>query len=318
MRFRASVPGALTPGAKPANPPVAGRVSVPSQVPSQIHQQLLQTGPVVAPSATAIVYAPLHQREPYAGVKVTRNERYGTAAGHLLDVFTPEVPGAARPVLVFLHGGAFTGGARRKDDSPFYDNIMLWAVQHGMVGVNMTYRLAPQHTWPAAQRDVCAALAWLRQNIEARGGDPARIVLMGHSAGAAHIAQYIAHPRFHVAPGGGIAGAVMLSGLFDTTTAEPNPPLQAYFGTDSSLYSERSALPGLIASGVPMLIAYAQFDPTDFQTQSEHAYAALSAAGRSVALLELLGHSHMSEVYSINTADHALSDALAAFVTQLR
>jgi triacylglycerol lipase len=90
-------------------------------------------------------------------------------------------PTGARPVLVFVHGGGFTGGNRRTGDSPFYDNIMLWALKNGMVGVNMTYRLAPQSQWPAAQQDIASALAWVQDNIASHGGDPSRIVLMGHS-----------------------------------------------------------------------------------------------------------------------------------------
>jgi triacylglycerol lipase len=291
---------------------------VPSQVPAAIHEQLLQIGRAVDPPATASLYAPLHQQEPYAGVRVTRDQHYGPDARNLLDLFAPQVSAASRQVLVFLHGGAFTGGERRKPGSPFYDNVMLWVVKNGMVGVNMTYRLAPQFQWPAAQQDVAAALAWVRKNIAAVGGDPARIVLMGHSAGAAHVAQYLAHPQFHVAPGGGVAGAMMTSGLYDTAAAESNPPLQSYFGIDPSLYAQRSAVPGLVASKVPMLLACAELDPPDFHEQSEQMHAALRAAGRPATLLKLMGHSHMSEVYAINTADHSLSDPLTAFVQSLR
>jgi acetyl esterase/lipase len=291
---------------------------LPSQVPPAIHAQLLGIGRVVDPQATGPLYAPLQPQEPYENVRVARGQAYGPDARNLLDLFVPEPAEVDRPVLVFLHGGAFVGGERRREGSPFYDNIMLWAAKNGMVGVNMTYRLAPQHQWPAAQQDVAAALDWVRQNIAAFGGDPARIVLMGHSAGAAHVAQYLAHPQFHVVPGGGVAGAVMVSGLYDTLTAEPNAPLQAYFGSNKGLYAERSALPGLAACGLPLLLAYAELDPPEFQAQGEQAHAALAAAGSQAALLELMGHSHMSEVYAINTADHALSDAVAAFVRSLR
>lgn len=294
--------------------PPAGVTSVPSQVPPAIEARLQQIGRVVAPPQTAALYAPLQEAEPYAGVQVARDVAYGPDARNRLDVFTPVAPGAARPVLVFVHGGAFVGGDKRTGTSPFYDNIMLWAVQNGMVGVNMTYRLAPQHPWPAAQEDIRAALAWVRQNIAARGGDPARVFLAGHSAGAAHVAQYVGHPQFHVAPGGGIAGAIMLSGLYDTTTAEVNPPLQAYFGRDASLYAARSALPGLVASRLPMLITFAELDPQDFHRQAREAQAALCQAGHCVPVLQLLGHSHMSEVYAIRTPDHALTDAIRDFV----
>lgn len=159
---------------------------------------------------------------------------------------------------------------------------------------------------------------WVRANIAARGGDPGRIVLMGNSASAAHVAQYVGHSRFHVAPGGGIAGAVMVSGLFERTAAERNLPLEAYFGTDTSRYAERSALPGLRAATLPMLFAYAELDPADFQQQAAQLRSALCDTGRCRPMLKLLGHNHLSEVLAINTPDHALTDSLETFVGRLR
>lgn len=299
--------------------PPAGSIAVPSQVPAAIEAQLLQIGRVIDPPGTAALYAPLQQREPYAGVKVARGERFGPdAERNVLDVFTPDIAGAPRPVLLFVHGGGFVAGARRTGNSPFYDNIALWAVKNGMVGVNTTYRLAPQHKWPAAQEDLAAAIAWVRENIAARGGDPNRIYLMGHSAGAAHVAQYVGHPRLHADPGGGIAGAIFVSGVFDPSSMPASAGLQAYFGTDASVYPRRSALPGMAASRLPMMVAYAELDPSDFHEQAEQAQAALCGAGRCRPLLQLRGHSHMSEVYAINTADTALADAIRDFVSGRR
>ena len=98
--------------------------------------------------------------------------------------------------------------------SPFYDNIMLWAVKNGFIGVNMTYRLAPQSPWPAGAEDIAAAVQWVSDNIGKRGGDPARIYLMGHSAGAVHVAGYVSHPEFYKVKDGGLAGAIMVSGIY--------------------------------------------------------------------------------------------------------
>jgi hypothetical protein len=70
----------------------------------------------------------------------------------------------------------------------------------------------------------------------------------------------------------------------------------------------------MAASRVPLLVAYAELDPSDFHEQAEQAQAALCAAGRCGPLLQLRGHSHMSEVYAINTADNALGDAIRTFV----
>lgn len=298
--------------------PSSKTVQVPSAVPAPIAAELLKIGPVVAPPPTEKLYAPLAESEPYAGVKVRRDVRYGSDARHLLDVFTPDKPQANQPVLVFVHGGAFMRGERRTGDSPFYDNIMLWAVRQGMVGVNMTYRLAPANPWPAAQLDIQSALRWVRENIAASGGNPQRIILMGHSAGAAHVAQYVGHPQFHVVPGSGLAGAVLLSGLFDPVTAESNPPLQAYFGKDTAQYPARSAVPGLVAAKVPLLLAYAELDPPDFHRQSEQLNVALCKAGKCPGLYKLMSHSHMSEIYSINSADNTVTGLMKQLVDRVR
>jgi acetyl esterase/lipase len=180
--------------------------------------KLLEIGRVVDPPKTAALFAPLQEKEPYPGVKVEREIKYGPADRHLLDVFMPEAATSPRPVLIFIHGGAFVGGNKRTNPtSPFYDNIMLWAVHNGFVGVNATYRLAPQSPYPAGAEDVAAIVALVASKIAERGGDPARIYLMGHSAGAVHVANYVSHPEFYKVKEGGLAGAVMVSGIYDST-----------------------------------------------------------------------------------------------------
>lgn len=294
--------------------PIDALVYVPSQVPNALHSELVRLGRVVAPPPTEALYTPLSEFEPYADVRVQRDVAYGPDARNLLDVFTPENGQTNRPVLVFVHGGAFIRGDRRFGNSPFNDNIAVWAARQGFLGINMTYRLAPAHGWPAAQHDIRFALAWLRANAHLLGADINRIVLMGHSAGAAHVAQYLAFPEFHVASSSGIAGAVMLSGIFDPSTAKVNPPLQAYFGSDESLYPARSAVDGLTATDVPMLLAYAELDPPDFHIQSLQLHATLCKVGRQQRIYQMMGHSHMSEIFSINTSDNALSTLIKDFL----
>ena len=128
------------------------------------------------PPKTTAVYGPLHDREPYGGVTVTRDIQYGAADRNLLDVFVADGASGSRPVLVFVHGGGFTGGNKSTPGSPFYDNVPLWAARNGLVGVNITYRLAPQHPWPAGPEDVGAALRWVADNISQFGGDVSTVV----------------------------------------------------------------------------------------------------------------------------------------------
>jgi acetyl esterase/lipase len=286
----------------------------PSPMPSDIAAKLAEMGRVIDPPKTAALYAPLQQKEPYPGVRIERDVKYGAADRNLLDVFMPEAASATRPVLIFVHGGAFIGGNKRMPGTPFYDNIMLWAAKNGFVGVNVTYRLAPQAVWPSGAQDLAAAVQWVSANIGSRGGDPARVYLMGHSAGAVHVANYVSHPEFYAVKGGGLAGAIMVSGIYDLTAGVGDPE-RAYFGTDPSLYAARSSLRGLLASKIPLMIAIAELDPPPFHQQFDLLKeAACKAANGCLHAFKLPQHSHMSEVYSINTADNRLTDQILDFV----
>src|SRR3954451_6577322 len=151
-----------------------------AQVPPDIAEGLRKIGPINDPPGTAKHYAPLFadQKEPYPNVTIVRDIAYGTDPLQKLDVFTA-TPGAGKPVVMHLHGGGFERGDKRREGSPYYDNIMLWLTRQDMVGVNINYRLAPKHTWPAAHEDLAAAVRWAQANIVQYGGDPDRIALWG-------------------------------------------------------------------------------------------------------------------------------------------
>src|SRR5204862_6444969 len=179
-------------------------------------QGIRKIGPINDLPGTAKLYAPLFadQKEPYPNVTVVRDIAYGTDPLQKFDVFTAApTPGARMPVVIFLHGGGFQRGDKRQPGSPFYDNIMLWLTRQGMVGVNINYRLAPEHTWPAAHEDLAAAVRWVQANIAQHGGDPDRLVLWGTSAGADMIPGYLAHPQFHGPKGHVVKAAIMFSGF---------------------------------------------------------------------------------------------------------
>jgi triacylglycerol lipase len=287
-----------------------------SPMPEDIAWKLIEIGRVVDPAKTSALYEPLQQKEPYTGVKVERDIKYGPAERNLLDVWVPETPSSGRPVLMFVHGGGFVAGNRRTASSnAFYDNIMLWAVKNGFVGVNITYRLAPASPWPAGAEDVGAAVQWVADNIAGRGGDGARIFLMGHSAGASHVAGYVSHPEFYRAKGGGLAGAIMVSGIYDLATwPVGGVPETAYYGADTSLYPERSAMKGLLTTDIPLMFAVAEMDLTYFVQQFDLMKEATCKGARGCARSVMLPqHSHMSEVFAINTDDKRLTDPILEF-----
>lgn len=293
---------------RPAKKPADGTM------PADIAAKIRAIGPVIDPPATAAIYAPLHAREPYSGVKVTRDIKYGPDERHALDVFAPETGGGPRPVFIFIHGGGYTGGHKREGDNFFYDNVMLWAARNGMVGINATYRLAPAHPWPAGAEDVGAVVRWAIENAANHGGDSGRIFLAGHSAGGTHVATYAAQPRFHAPGGHGLAGLVLISGNYDLSKVPADERYSAYFGPDQSTYAERSPLAGLLTTDVPLFVAYGELEPPFLFEQSEMLLAALKGAGRDVRSLFLPRHSHISITYHVNTDDTQLADALLAFV----
>lgn len=290
-----------------------------SPMPDDIAWKLVEIGPVADSPDTAAIYAPLQEKEPYAGVEVERDVKYGPAESNRLDVFTPQAASPSRPVLIFVHGGAFVGGDKHRSGSPFYDNIMVWAAKNGFVGVNLDYRVAPASPWPAGAEDLGAAVAWVTQNIAARGGDPARIFLMGHSAGAAHVASYVSHPEFYKVKDGGLAGAIMISGIYDLTAGPLGTSEKSYFGTDPSRYAEQSAMKGLVATKIPLMIVTAELDPPFFGKQFDLLKQATCKGENGCAHSFVLPqHSHMSEVYSINTADTRLTDQILEFAKKAK
>jgi acetyl esterase/lipase len=286
-----------------------------SQMLAEIAAKLLELGRVIDPPNTAALYSPLQEKEPYQSVRIERDLKYGPADRNLLDVFMPEATSSSRPVLMFVHGGAFVRGNKRMPGTPFYDNIMLWAVKNGFVGVNITYRLAPEFPWPAGVEDTAMAVRWVSDKIGERGGDPARIYLMGHSAGAVHVASYVSHPEFYKVKDGGLKGAITVSGIYDLTATPLSDPERAYFGNDSSRYAEQSSLQGLLRTDILLMAVTAELDPPGFVKQfdilKEAACKRSSGCARAIMLPQ---HSHMSEVYSINTADTRLTGEILEFV----
>ena len=115
---------------------------------------------------------------------------YGPHARHRLDVYAPPGTNGA-PVLVLFHGGGFIRG-----DKTMRANVGAWGAAQGFVTVLANYRLAPECRWPSGPEDVAAVWQAVRDKAHDWGGDPDRIILVGESAGAAHVAAATLMTRF--------------------------------------------------------------------------------------------------------------------------
>lgn len=267
-----------------------------------LRRQIEALGPRLGPPVMEPMQArfvPLHPAPPHPGVTITRDHRYGPHERHRLDVFRGEGAAAKRAVLLFVHGGGFTGGDKVLPDQPFYDNVGVWAVNSGFVGVTMTHRLAPEHQWPSAAEDIARAVAWVQANIAASGGDPRRIFLMGHSAGAAHAAAYAAQTKFHGPSGHGLAGLIVVAGLYDIPRCAGLPPVASYYGAKPQLYAERSALPQIKSVKLPVMVAVGEHEAPDFEREAlALTQAIFERDGRLPRFARLYGQNHYSEIFA--------------------
>ncbi len=231
-----------------------------------------------------------------------------------LDVFTQDgAKGKKRPVLLFVHGGGFTRGDKHGDFYP--DNITLWAAKNGMVGVNIDYRLAPKDPWPAGVKDLASAIAWTTANIARYGGDPHRIVLFGHSAGANHVADYAAHPEVRGSEASSIKGVIMLSPAYSTASgSRPN----AYYGEDADLGSASGQITRLTVSPYPLFYGYAEFDPPPMKSTATALIDGICRTkSRCPKSVELKDSNHFSEGMAVGTPDQQLTGPLLEWIKAL-
>ena len=122
------------------------------------------------------------------GVHRHHDVRYSPAGKRgLLDVYYPHGDVSDAPVLLQVHGGAWTMGEKEHQGVP----LMIHMAQQGWVCVALNYRLAPRDAWPAQIVDVKRALAWIREEIAGYGGNPSYIAITGGSAGG-HLAALAA------------------------------------------------------------------------------------------------------------------------------
>jgi triacylglycerol lipase len=298
-----------------------------SQLPADLQAAIRAQGPVLGNTPEVGRQLRLfHLDDPAArGVGAQRDIAYGAHPLQKLDIFysrpggggrggaaaaPPPAETGPRPIVVFIHGGEMQGGDKHAVGAS--DNLVVWLVNSGFVGISMNYRLVPDAKYPTATQDIAGAITWARANTAQFGGDPQKILLWGHSSGANLVADYVSHPEFHPA-GPSVIAAALSSGArsFDLTTYGTGGG--AYYGDDKSTYAERSALPGLSKSNVPLFLNDAEFDPPNITAANDMANRVLCAANRCPTRVRLAVHNHMTQIDTVGTADRQLTDPLLTF-----
>jgi len=204
---------------------------------------------------------------------------FGTGRWAKADIYRPAHPAGPVPVIVFWYGGGWTGGD--KDEYRFVGAALAGL---GYLAVLPDYRVYPQVKFPVFLDDAAAAVAWVQAHAADYGGDPHRIVLMGHSAGA-HMAAMLAINHQYLQRAGvdprDIAALIGLSGPYELA---PNTAvLNTIFAAP---YSPRDwqVLPYVSAAAPPTLLIHGGGDQLVWVSNSEHLAGALRQAQVPVVL----------------------------------
>jgi acetyl esterase/lipase len=225
-----------------------------------------------------------------------------------LDLMRPA--GAhGRPVVVFLHGGYWTSGDRHAPEhgAGLYAQLGLALARRGLVAVVPSYRLAPETDIDGMLDDVARALAWVHREILARGGDPRRVVVMGHSAGG-HLAAMLATDDALLAAHGlapdDVRAYVAMSAIWDVTAMYEAHPERfneqvtyRVFGRDPEAYPKRSPLVRIGEQRRrPVLIVVGERDFPYLLVQAQAALEALHRAGGEATVRIVRGYDHLDLV----------------------
>lgn len=259
---------------------------------------------------------------PCPEVRVTRDIQYGEHPRQALDIFLPEQASTPAAALLFVHGGAFLDGNRNRSEE-IYSNVLRYFARHGIIGVNIGYRLAGDAMYPGATQDVAAAVRWVRDQAEEIGVDAANMFLMGHSAGCAHIGSYAYDKRLHPQSGPGVRGLVIVSGRVRAEMEADNPnarKVETYYGTaDAEKLDDYSAVSHVDAGSIPTFVAWGEYENPLIDVHcAELVYRLGRAKRRAPPTMWLKGHNHTSTIAHFNTAEDDLGRAILAFMAEPR
>jgi acetyl esterase/lipase len=192
------------------------------------------------------------------GTQVQRDLAYGSDPAQALDLYSLPGQGRGRPIIVMVHGGAWAFGDKAHRGS-IEAKIAHW-LPRGYLFVSLNYRMLPAQPVGGQAADVARALAFVQRNARAWGGDPERLTLMGHSAGAHLVALLSADPRLAFAQGARRwpATVALDSGAMDVVEIMQRRHLDLYdraFGADPGEWRRLSPVHQLQRTAVPVLIA---------------------------------------------------------------
>ncbi|NBB16485.1 alpha/beta fold hydrolase [Caulobacter sp. SLTY] len=248
-----------------------------------------------------------------AAATLVKDVSFGDSPRLKLDVYGPPRGAKGAPVAIFIYGGGWSSGSRREYQ---WTGKMLAA--QGFVTVVPDYRLTPEVKFPTFIEDVAQAVRWAVDHAAEHGGDPSRIVLIGHSAGAYNAAMVALDPRYLKAVGvdrkrikafAGLAGPYYFPNL-------DGPILSRTFGgTDDKIYQ---TLDYATAGSPAAFLVAGSADRTVLPRNTERLAAALRKEGVEVESKIYAGLSHADVLLHLSRTFRGRSSVYADMTGFLR
>lgn len=275
-----------------------------------IHRRLLLAAAAPALASCGAVDL-LNAMVPTEGYERTSDIAYGEGPRRKLDVYRPRAASASPlPVVVFFYGGSWTSGER--DEYTFVGEALT---AMGYVAVVPDYRLHPEGLFPGFVEDAAAAVKWTAAEIAKHGGDPQKIVVMGHSAGA-HVGILATLDRTFGAAGV-VKGFVGLAGPYSFDPMEWRATRKVF----QHLKDSNAARPVTYVTpqAPPMLLLHGADDTSVGPYNSEDLDTALTKAGvpHKYVVYPDMGHVGMILALSAPFRKQQVIDEISGFISKL-
>jgi arylformamidase len=241
-----------------------------------------------------------------AQLRCTLDVPYGPTVHETLDIFPAAAPNA--PVFIFIHGGYW-----RALSSKEFSGVALGLQPLGITTVVINYALCPFVSIDEITRQARAAVAWTVRNIAQHGGDPARVAIGGHSAGAHLAAMCLQTPwaQDYALAQDPLQAAVLVSGLYDLQPLRYSY-LQAQIQLDDGIIRRNSPAFSVRPCPTPTWITWGADETAEFARQASTLHSAWEAAGNQAALHALPGSDHFTAIHGFEEPASALCQWLAS------
>lgn len=238
-----------------------------------------------------------------------------------LDVYVPDPIDVPAPVVLFVHGGGWRGS-----DKAYYKDLgakpAWFTTVLGYVFVSMNHRFLPDGGYPGSFEDVAKALAWIHANIAEFGGDPERIVLLGHATGAIQTSLVATDATFLRAVGHDLAlikGVICVDvAYYDLVGLSGAGVIDRAFPADPATRRRASPIHNIASSkGIPPFLILYGGDGGAVRAQSEAMAAALQAAQIVATAIELPAKDHFTANEHIGRPGDASTIVVERFLQSL-